>query len=30
MIEEGISLNIKDSDELTPLTYALKNDDENV
>ena len=30
MIEEGISLNIKDSDELTPLTYALKNDDEKM
>ena len=27
MIEEGISLNINDSDGLTPLAYALKNDD---
>ena len=30
MIEEGISLNTKDSDGLTPLTYALKNDDEKM
>ena len=30
MIEEGISLNIDDSDGLTPLAYALKNDDEKM
>ena len=28
MIEEGISLNMNDSDSLTPLAYALKNDGE--
>ena len=30
MIEEGISLNMNDSDSLTPLAYALKNDDEKM
>ena len=30
MIEEGISLNIDDSDGLTPLAYALKNDKNNI
>ena len=30
MIEEGISLNIDDSDGLTPLAYALKNDNEKM
>ena len=30
MIEEGISLNINDSEGLTPLAYALKNDDEKM
>ena len=30
MIEEGISLNINDFEGLTPLAYALKNDDEKM
>ena len=30
MIEDGISLNINDSEGLTPLAYALKNDDEKM
>ena len=30
MIEEGISLNMNDSDSLTPLAYAFKNDDEEL
>ncbi len=30
MIEEGILLNTNDSDGLTPLAYALKNDDEKM
>ena len=30
MIEDGISLNTSDSESLTPLAYALKNDDERM